>query len=65
MARPRLAFALDADRRPGGDPRLELVVALAGPGEGHRDSGKLGPLQPLELSLGDDSEALDIPANEN
>ena len=30
---PRLAFAFDVDRRPGGDRRLELVVALARTGE--------------------------------
>ena len=55
-----LAFAFDADHRARGDPRLELVVALARPGEVHRDAGQLGPLQPLELAFRDDPEAIDI-----
>ena len=28
------------------DPRFELLIALAGPGKGHRDPGKVGALQP-------------------
>ena len=64
IARARLAFAFDADRRAGLDRGLELVVALARAGEVHRNAGELGLLQPLQLAARDDAEAVDISAKE-
>ena len=61
----RLVLAFDADRRPGSDPGFELVVALARTGKGHRDAGKLGAFQMLELPARHDPESVDVPAEKS
>src|SRR5207248_11103567 len=60
---PRFALAFNADRRTGGDSPFEFVVAFTRAGEGHGNSGELGALEALELTFGDDPEAIDIPAD--
>ena len=58
-----LTFALDADRRAGLDSRFQLLVALSGPGERHRNPGELGAFQQLQLAPRNDAKAFDVPSN--